>query len=217
MQPFEKKFIELALESDVLSFGDFTLKSGRHSPYFFNAGKFDTGKALTVLGQCYADAIIHSGIEFDMVFGPAYKGIPLATTVVVALSDHYGQDIPYGFNRKEKKDHGEGGTLVGASVEGKKVLIVDDVITAGTAIREALGMIREAGGQVAGVAIGLDRQEKGEGELSAVQELTGGEGFPVVSVVSLCKIIEYMESEQGGGGSELVARIREHQQQYGVE
>src|ERR1700732_3444071 len=171
MQEYQLRFIDLALSRDALRFGNFKLKSGRESPYFFNAGLFSDGASAAVLGRCYAAAIARSGVEFDMVFGPAYKGIPLATALVIALSEHHDRSVPYAFNRKEAKDHGEGGTIVGSPLRGR-VLIVDDVITAGTAIRESIDIIRAAGATPAGVLIALDRQEReAEGSLSAVQEV----------------------------------------------
>ena len=182
MQPYQREFIELALSHQALGFGEFTLKSGRVSPYFFNAGKFQTGAALAALGRFYAEAVIDAGVDFDLVFGPAYKGIPLATTAAVALADQYGRDMPYCFNRKEVKDHGEGGTLVGAPLEGR-VLIVDDVMTAGTAVREVMSIIADAGAKPAAVVVGLNRQERGQSELSAIQEVERDYGIPVISIV----------------------------------
>jgi orotate phosphoribosyltransferase len=167
---YKTQFIDNAIESGALKFGEFILKSRRKSPYFFNAGEFCTGKSLAELGRCYAAAIVDSGIQFDVLFGPAYKGIPLATATVVALADGYGLDVPYCFNRKEAKDHGEGGVLVGAPLKGR-VLIIDDVITAGTAIREVMAVIQNAGAKPAGVVIGLDRKERGNGSQSAIQEV----------------------------------------------
>jgi orotate phosphoribosyltransferase len=184
MQPHQRRFLDLALHAQVLRFGEFTLKSGRTSPYFFNAGRFDSGMALATLADCYADALEASGLRFDMLFGPAYKGIPLATALALAYARR-GRDLPVAFNRKEAKAHGEGGTLIGAPLAGR-VLIVDDVITAGTAIREALEIIRTAGAEAAGVAIALDRQERGQaGSRSAVQEVAAEFSLPVVPVASL--------------------------------
>src|SRR5262249_38310691 len=168
MQDYSLQFIHLALSRDALRFGSFKLKSGRESPYFFNAGLFSDGAASATLGRCYAAAILRSGVEFDMLFGPAYKGIPLVTSLAVALAEHHGRNVPYAFNRKEAKDHGEGGSIVGTPLRGR-VMIVDDVITAGTAVRESLQIIRDAGAQPVAVALALDRQERGQGELSAVQ------------------------------------------------
>jgi orotate phosphoribosyltransferase len=191
MQPHQRRFLDLALARQALRFGEFTLKSGRVSPYFFNAGAFDDGAALAVLGECYADAIAASGLEVDMLFGPAYKGIPLVAVTAAALHSRHGRNLPYAFNRKEAKHHGEGGTIVGRSLAGR-VLIVDDVITAGTAIRESIDLIRGAGAQPAGVALALDRQERGrdEGGESAVQEVMRLYGIPCVSIVTLSGLIE---------------------------
>ncbi len=212
MEQYQRDFIELAIRHQALRFGEFTLKSGRTSPYFFNAGQFQTGAALAALGRYYADALQQSGVDYDVVFGPAYKGIPLAATTAVALADRHGKDMPYCFNRKEAKDHGEGGTLVGAPLQGK-VLIVDDVITAGTAVREVMGIIRAAGAEPAGVLIGLNRQEKGKGDLSAIQEVEQDYGIPVISIICLEDIIHYLE-EQGESGR--VAEIRRYREAYGV-
>jgi len=192
MQAYKKEFIDLALELGVLRFGEFRLKSGRLSPYFFNAGLFNTGYALAKLARYYAAAIATSGVRFDMVFGPAYKGIPLAALATAALAEHQDIDVPYAFNRKEAKAHGEGGSIVGAPLTGR-VLIVDDVITAGTAVREACKIITSAGADVAGLAISLDRQERGQGPLSAVQELRQSLGIPVVSIIQLNDLIDTLE------------------------
>lgn len=213
MQQYQRDFIQLAIDSEALCFGEFTLKSGRVSPYFFNAGKFKTGAALAALGRFYANAIVDSGVEFDVVFGPAYKGIPLAATTAVALADQHQRDMPYCFNRKEAKDHGEGGSLVGAPLEGK-ILIIDDVITAGTAVREVMQIIEAEAAKPAAVMIGLNRQEKGRGELSAIQEVEQDYGIPVVSIVKLDDIISFLD-EQGGQDS-LVAQIRGYRKSYGV-
>lgn len=213
MKPYQQQFIQLALEHDVLCFGEFTLKSGRQSPFFFNAGKFSSGSALAQLGRCYADAIVDSGIEFDVLFGPAYKGIPLVATIAVALAEHHDIDTPYCFNRKEKKQHGEGGQLVGADIAQQKVLIVDDVMTAGTAIREAIGIIEQAQAQVAGVMIGMDRQERGQSTLSAVQEIAKNHQIPVASVVTLDKIVDYIR--QDSHQQATVLAIEAYKQQYG--
>jgi orotate phosphoribosyltransferase len=211
---YQSDFIELARHHNALKFGEFTLKSGRISPYFFNAGAFDTGAALAVLGRCYAAAIVRSGIEFDVLFGPAYKGIPLVASVAIALSDHFDRDLPWAYNRKEAKNHGEGGSLVGASLEGR-VLIVDDVITAGTAIREALDTIATVGGSCAGVAVGLDRQERGTGELSAIQDIESQYGVPVVSIVNLVDLIDYLESLNEKDETNLMSMLQ-YRSQYGV-
>ena len=214
MQKYQYDFIQLAIKHQALCFGEFTLKSGRTSPYFFNAGRFQTGSALAELGRYYAAAIKSANIDFDIVFGPAYKGIPLAAATAIALSDTYQQDLPYCYNRKEAKDHGEGGTLVGAPLQGK-VLIVDDVITAGTAIREVMSIIRSAGAQPAAVLIGLNRQEKGQGDISAIQEVEKTFGIPVVSIINLNHIIDYLESQPDQ--VDMVAKIRTYRATYGVD
>ncbi|MFY0678779.1 MAG: orotate phosphoribosyltransferase [Neptuniibacter sp.] len=213
MQDYQRDFIEFAIEQKVLRFGEFTLKSGRTSPYFFNAGLFNSGKALAKLGRYYAQAIKDSGVNFDVLLGPAYKGIPLAATTAVALSDQHDEDVPYVFNRKEAKTHGEGGSLVGAPLEGE-VMIIDDVITAGTAIREVMEIIDQAGAKPAGVVIALNRQEKGKGELSAIQEVERDYNMPVISIVSLSDLIEYL-SEKGDMAAELEA-IRKYREEYGI-
>lgn len=215
MERYQQEFIELALHYEVLCFGEFTLKSGRVSPFFFNAGKFSSGKALAKLGRCYADAIVESRIDFDIIFGPAYKGIPLVSAVAVALAEHHQRDVPYCFNRKEQKNHGEGGSLVGAGIRGKKVLIVDDVITAGTAIREVMAILQQEGARAAGVMLGLDRQERGAGLLSAVQEVREQFGVPVVSVITLQTIVDYLARD--GRYPEAMKKMREYQQRYGVQ
>lgn len=212
IQQYQRDFIELALEQKALKFGEFTLKSGRTSPYFFNAGQFQTGSALAALGRHYADALVASGVEFDVVMGPAYKGIPLAATTAVALSDKHGKDMPYCFNRKEKKEHGEGGTMVGAPLEGR-VLIIDDVITAGTAIREVMEIIKQAGATPAAVLIGLNRQEKGQSELSAIQEVERDFGIPVVSIIDLAHVVSYLGDQ---GDTAMVQKIQAYRDQYGV-
>lgn len=214
MQKYQHDFIQLAIKHQALCFGEFTLKSGRTSPYFFNAGRFQTGSALAELGRYYAAAVKAANIEFDIVFGPAYKGIPLAATTAIALADHYQQDLPYCYNRKEAKDHGEGGTLVGAPLQGR-VLIVDDVITAGTAVREVMSIIKTAGAQPAAVLIGLNRQEKGQGELSAIQEVEQSFGIPVVSIINLNHIIHYLEGLDGQ--QDMVDKIKTYRATYGVE
>ncbi|MDX1734949.1 MAG: orotate phosphoribosyltransferase [Halioglobus sp.] len=214
MHAYQKEFIELARRHDVLKFGEFTLKSGRVSPYFFNAGAFDSGAALAALGRCYANCIVERKIEFDMILGPAYKGIPLAAATAVALADHHDRDVPFAYNRKEAKAHGEGGTLVGAPLQGR-VLVIDDVITAGTAVREVIGMIGAAGAQLAGVVIGLDRQERGAGSESAVQEVERSHGVPVVGIVKMSHIIDYLETTADGPPEALEA-MRNYREQYGV-
>lgn len=195
MQAYQREFIRFAIERGVLRFGEFKLKSGRTSPYFFNAGLFNSGSALARLGDFYAAAIVDSGLDFDVVFGPAYKGIPLAAATAIALAQQHGRDLPWCFNRKEAKDHGEGGTLVGAPLTGR-VLIVDDVITAGTAIREVMQIIRAQEAQAAGVLIALNRQERGQGQLSAIQEVERDYGMPVVSIVSLKQVLDYLSQDE---------------------
>ncbi len=214
MQKYQHDFIQLAIKHQALCFGEFTLKSGRTSPYFFNAGRFQTGSALAELGRYYAAAIKAAAVDFDIVFGPAYKGIPLAATTAIALADHYQNDLPYCYNRKEAKDHGEGGTLVGAPLQGR-VLIVDDVITAGTAVREVMSIIKDAGAVPAAVLIGLNRQEKGQGDLSAIQEVEQSFGIPVVSIINLNHIIHYLESQSNQ--QDMVANIKAYRATYGVE
>lgn len=191
MQTYQKDFIELALQYQALRFGEFTLKSGRLSPYFFNAGVFNTGEALKTLGECYAHAITHAKVSYDVLFGPAYKGIPLACTTAMALASHENA-IPYAYNRKEAKDHGEGGMLVGSSLTNQSVLIIDDVITAGTAIRESIELINQAKGTLAGVVVALDRQEKGTGNTSAIQEIEANHDVPVVAIIRFADILEYV-------------------------
>lgn len=214
METYQHDFIQLAIKHQALCFGEFTLKSGRMSPYFFNAGRFQTGSALAQLGRFYAAAITDAGIDFDMVFGPAYKGIPLAATTAIALADHHGRDLPYCYNRKEIKDHGEGGTLVGAPLNGK-ILIIDDVITAGTAVREVMTLINAAGAQPAAVLIGLNRQEKGHSNLSAIQEVEQNFGVPVVSIINLNHIIDYLEKQSDQQG--IVNRIKDYRATYGID
>lgn len=214
MQDYKREFIEFALAQDVLRFGEFELKSGRISPYFFNAGLFNSGAALAQLGRFYAAAIEQSSVEYDVVLGPAYKGIPLATTTAVALSDQYGKDVPYAFNRKEAKTHGEGGQLVGAELKGR-VLIIDDVITAGTAVREVMALIEQHNAKPAGVVIALNRQEKGNGDLSAIQEVERDYGVPVVSIITLNDLMSYLQDKASDGA--LLQRIADYRQRYGVE
>ncbi|MCW8831020.1 MAG: orotate phosphoribosyltransferase [Gammaproteobacteria bacterium] len=214
MQAYKKQFIQLAIKYQVLRFGEFTLKSGRVSPYFFNAGLFNTGKALAELGKNYAAALVEQGQEYDVLFGPAYKGIPLVSTLAVALSVDHDIDKPYAFNRKEAKDHGEGGSIVGAELKGR-VLVVDDVITAGTAIREAVDIIRAQGGEIAGVMIALDRQEKGKNEKSAIQEVQDDYGIPVSSIITMTDLIDYLETD--AQFKEHLAAMKAYRDEYGVE
>jgi orotate phosphoribosyltransferase len=206
-----QSFIQLCLELGVLRFGNFTLKSGRSSPYFFNAGRFNTGRAVAELGRCYADAIERSPIRCDVLFGPAYKGIPLVVSTAIALADHHERDIPWAFNRKEIKDHGEGGQIVGTALQGR-VLLIDDVITAGTAIREAVQIIQAHGAQPAGVVIALDRQERGEGARSAVQEVEQL-GLPVMSLLKLSDLICHLEAS---GDAQQCAALQRYRAEFGV-
>jgi len=217
MKDFQRDFIEFALSKQVLRFGEFTLKSGRTSPYFFNAGLFNTGGDLAKLGRFYASALTDSSIKFDLLFGPAYKGIPIATTTSVALYDHHDIDIPYCFNRKEAKKHGEGGSLVGSDLKGN-VMLVDDVITAGTAIRESMEIIKSHGAQLSGVLIALDRQEKGQGELSAIQEVERDFGTEVISIVTLGDVITYLEEKivDQPELNDSLLRIRKYRENYGI-
>lgn len=212
MQAFQQQFIELAIEHKALCFGEFTLKSGRISPYFFNAGRFQTGAALAALSQAYAAALVNAGIDVDMIFGPAYKGIPLGATTAAALAEHHQRDYPFCYNRKEAKDHGEGGTLVGAPLDGR-VLIIDDVITAGTAVREVIDIINQSSATPAAVLIGLDRQERGMGQQSAIQEVEQEFSIPVVSIVALDNIIHYMTEQ---GQMSAVDAMKAYREQYGI-
>ena len=213
MKTYKVEFIDNAIDSGALKFGQFELKSGRTSPHFFNAGEFYKGYALAALGRCYASSIVESGIEFDVLFGPAYKGITLAAATSIALSEHHGIDVPYCFNRKEAKAHGEGGTLVGAPLEGK-VLIIDDVITAGTAIREVMSIVEQVGAQAAGVVIGLDRKERGKTEKSAIQEVEQEFKIPVASIIDIDDILHYLKAKPEH--NDLVAEIDKYRQDYGV-
>ena len=215
MKPYQRDFIEFAIEQNVLRFGEFTLKSGRVSPYFFNAGLFNSGQALAKLGRFYAASLMESNVPFDVLFGPAYKGIPLATTTAVALYDHHNVDTPYVFNRKEAKTHGEGGSLVGAPLAGK-VMIIDDVITAGTAIREVMAIIQKVDASPAGVLIALDRQERGQGELSAIQEVERDFGMPVISIVSLNDIMTYLAEQDSPEFAEHLDAVKAYRDQYGI-
>ncbi len=217
MQDYKKEFFQLALNKGNLGFGDFTLKSGRISPYFFNAGGFDDGASLGQLAGCYADAIQSSGLAFDMLFGPAYKGIPLAAATAVALHQRHDRNVPYAYNRKEAKDHGEGGVIVGAALHGR-VLVIDDVISAGTSVRESIAIISAAGAETAGIAIALDRQERGQGELSAAQEVQKEYGIPCIAIAGLDDLLRYLEAS-GGDNAGLnidTAAIHRYRQQYGV-
>lgn len=212
MEQYQKDFVDFTLETGVLKFGEFTLKSGRVSPYFFNAGLFNTGSHLSELGKFYAQAIEASDLKFDVLFGPAYKGIPLATAASIALNDYFNRNVPYSFNRKEAKDHGEGGSIVGHPLEGD-ILIIDDVITAGTAIHEAQEIIQSSGATAKGVIVALDRQEKGKGELSAIQEVEKVFGIRVLSIISLTHIIDYLKSNND---SKILTQIESYRSQYGI-
>ncbi|WP_442908602.1 orotate phosphoribosyltransferase [Halomonas sp. S3-1-8] len=215
LKSYQRDFIAFAIEQGVLKFGEFTLKSGRVSPYFFNAGLFQTGRALAKLGRFYAQAIMDSDLGADVLFGPAYKGIPLAAVTAAALADHHDRDMPYAFNRKEAKAHGEGGNIVGAALSGD-ILIIDDVITAGTAIREVMTLIEAQSARAAGVIIALDRQERGQGEKSALQEVTADYGMPVVSIVTLEQVLEYLEEHEGGEMLAYAEAVRAYRDRYGV-
>lgn len=214
MENYQKEFLQFAIDTSVLRFGEFTLKSGRKSPYFFNSGLFNTGDSLAKLGKFYAQSIVASKVEFDLIYGPAYKGIPLASALAIALAIDYGRDVPYAFNRKEAKDHGEGGNIVGFPLQGKKVLIIDDVISAGTSVRESMDIIKANDAEAAGVVIALDRQEVGKGDTTAIQEVEKEFNIPVVSIVCLGNLINYLEivnAEQ-----EQIDAIRAYREKYGV-
>jgi len=213
MRPYQREFIEFALAQGVLRFGSFTLKSGRQSPYFFNAGLFNTGRRLAALGRYYAAAILDSSIEADVLFGPAYKGIPIASATAVQLAEHFDRDLPWCFNRKEAKDHGEGGLMVGSPLQGR-VLIIDDVITAGTAIREVMQIVSRAGANAVGVVVAVDRQERGQGALSAIQEVERDFGMPVISIIRLDQIIAYLE--ETGLHAEHLDAMRRYRAEFGV-
>jgi orotate phosphoribosyltransferase len=214
MKQYQQDFIEFALKTGVLRFGSFTLKSGRQSPYFFNSGLFNSGASLAELGRFYAQTIVDSGLEFDTLFGPAYKGIPLASTTVIALADQHQRDVPYVFNRKEKKDHGEGGQLVGANLDGK-VLIIDDVISAGTSVRESVDIINSAGAKPAGVVIALDRQERGQDERSAIQQVEQELNIPVMSIITLADLLSYLENSEEL--AEHLPAVQAYRAEYGIE
>lgn len=214
MEAYQREFIDLARRCEVLRFGEFTLKSGRVSPYFFNAGAFASGAALATLGRCYAQRIVAAGVDFDLLLGPAYKGIPLAAATAVALAEQHGRDLPFAYNRKEAKDHGEGGTLVGAPLRGR-VLVIDDVITAGTAVGEVIAMIEAAGATPAGVIIGLDRRERGSGERSAVQEISERYAVPVLPIVDMQHLIDYLAQREDAPAGALDAMLA-YRARYGV-
>ncbi|MBT1451505.1 orotate phosphoribosyltransferase [Glaciecola sp. XM2] len=213
MQDYKREFVAFAIERKVLRFGEFTLKSGRTSPYFFNAGLFNTGRDLAKLGRFYASALQAEGVEYDVLFGPAYKGITIAAATAIALSNSFGEDVPYCFNRKEAKTHGEGGSLVGSPLQGD-VMLVDDVITAGTAIRESMEIIQKENANLAGVLIALDRQEKGTGELSAIQEVERDYSTKVFSIVTLADVVEYLSTHQDSAPA--IASINRYREQYGI-
>ena len=214
MKAYQREFIEFALSKQVLKFGEFTLKSGRKSPYFFNAGLFNSGRDLAKLGRFYAAALVDAGISYDVLFGPAYKGIPIASATAVQLAEVHDQDVPWCFNRKEAKDHGEGGNLVGSPLQGR-IMLVDDVITAGTAIRESMDIIKANGAALAGVLIALDRQEKGKGELSAIQEVERDYQAQVIAIITLGDLIRYLEEKPEMADS--LALVRAYRAQYGIE
>lgn len=213
MQAYQSNFLKFAIQQQVLRFGEFTLKSGRKSPYFFNAGLFNTGDTIAQLGRFYADAIVHTGIEFDVLFGPAYKGIPLVTSTAIALAVHHNRDYPLCFNRKEVKDHGEGGLIVGAELKGR-ILLIDDVISAGTAIRESMQIIQNAGAELTGVMISLNRQEKGQGSTSAIAEIEQTFNTQVMSIIGLQDVVDYLIEQ--GENDELLQSIAIYREQYGV-
>ena len=216
MQDYQKQFLDFVINRQILRFGEFTLKSGRQSPYFFNAGLFNTGAALAFIGQCYAAAIQQAGLEYDVIFGPAYKGIPLAAATSIALANNFACDKPYCFNRKEAKDHGEGGTIVGAALAGR-VLVVDDVITAGTAIREVMTIISQAKATAAGVLVALDREERGQqGELSAIGEIRKEFGLPVVSIIALGQIIDYLQQTANPELQLYLPKLEAYRERYGA-
>ena len=215
MKHFQTQFLDFATSEDILSFGEFTLKSGRKSPYFFNAGLFNSGASLAQVGRSYAATIAEANLDFDVLFGPAYKGIPLVASTAIALSQDFGINKPYCYNRKETKDHGEGGTIVGAKLAGR-VLIIDDVITAGTAIREVMGLITEAGAEATGVVVALDRQEKGNGELSAIQEIETDYDMPVISIINLQQILDYLSLKEDTGFEESLEAMKAYKISYGV-
>ncbi|OGT74121.1 MAG: orotate phosphoribosyltransferase [Gammaproteobacteria bacterium RIFCSPLOWO2_02_FULL_57_10] len=215
MQDFQKAFIDFVIRHEILRFGSFTLKSGRTSPYFFNAGLFNTGESLAFIGKSYAAAIAASGVDYDLLFGPAYKGIPLVSATATALVQNHGTNKPYCFNRKEAKDHGEGGLTVGAALRGR-VLIVDDVITAGTAIREVMEILDRAGATPAGILVALDRQERGTGQLSAIQEIEQQYGIPVIRLITLAQIIDYLTAHDDPLLADNLAAIKRYREEFGV-
>ena len=218
MHNYQLEFIDLAMSREALRFGRFTLKSGRESPYFFNAGLFSDGASVAALGRCYAAALAASGLEYDMLFGPAYKGIPLATATVIALADHHGRSVPYAFNRKEAKDHGEGGNIVGSALKGR-VVIVDDVISDGAAKREAIDLIHKAGAAPAAILLALDRQERGQGDRSAVQEIYAAHGVRSVSILTLGQLLSALENPADGRArvsAQQLTALQAYRAQFGV-
>tara|TARA_B110000438_G_scaffold77547_1_gene77748 strand:- start:5851 stop:6498 length:648 start_codon:yes stop_codon:yes gene_type:complete len=215
MQDFRSKFLEFVIDNEILKFGQFTLKSGRTSPYFFNAGLFNTGEKLSFLARCYAEAIASSGLTFEVLFGPAYKGIPLVSATAMALASEHGIDKPYCFNRKEAKNHGEGGTVVGAKLSGN-ALIIDDVITAGTAIREAADIIAANGAKLCGIAVAMDRQEKGTGELSAIQEIEQNYQIKIVSIITLKNIIDYLIESNNESLQQHLIAVSAYREKFGI-
>ena len=215
MKSYKSEFIEFALDRQALKFGEFTLKSGRKSPYFFNAGLFNTGKDLALLGRFYAAALMDANLNYDVIFGPAYKGIPIVSSTVVALSEHYNVDVPYCFNRKEAKDHGEGGNLVGSTIYQQRVMLIDDVITAGTAIRESMRILEDNQSKLAGVLICLDRQEKGRGELSAIQEIKQTYSCDVISIITLDDLIQYLYRDPSR--KDQVVQVEAYRSEYGIK
>ena len=215
MQDFQSEFLEFVIKDKILRFGEFTLKSGRVSPYFFNAGLFNTGRKLAFLAKCYAAAIANSNQQFDVLFGPAYKGIPLAAATSIALADNHGVDKPFCFNRKEVKGHGEGGLIVGAELSGR-VLIIDDVITAGTAIKEAMEVLQANGAELSGVVVAMDRQEKGTGELSAIQEIEENHQIKVVNIINLQNIIDFLEAASDNLLQQHLVAVTKYRQEFGI-
>lgn len=213
LKSYQRDFIDFVIRTEVLRFGQFVLKSGRISPYFFNTGLFNSGMRMSRLGQFYAEALVESGIEFDMLFGPAYKGIPLAVATAISLAEHHGRDVPYAFNRKEAKDHGEGGSIVGAPLSGR-VLIIDDVVSSGLSVNESVGLIKHTGAQPAGVLIAMDRQERGQGTRSAVQEINETHGLRVSSIITLAHLAVFLSEETDQ--STTLEAIRRYRQQYGA-
>ncbi len=213
MEVYQREFFEFAIDSGVLKFGQFTLKSGRISPYFFNAGLFNTGERLRRLGSYYAAALARSGVEFDLLFGPAYKGIPLVAATAIALAAEHGRDVPYAFDRKEAKDHGEGGVIVGAPLAGR-VVVVDDVISSGLSVQHSAGLIEAAGARLAAVLVALDRQERGQGERSAVAEVQARHSVPVVAVAGLDELVQYIEVQEEHAGQ--AESIRAYRARYGA-